>query len=787
MIAVLRSILADSRSTPVPTRRRLFVVLMRLLVALFLVLIPVLGGIQSWLTYRDKLKEQEQTLAAVVAAVQRPLAGAVWNEDRSGIDAQLKSIVRFPGVVYVRLRADLGDGADNSVHAVGVQPTDGLTLTVKLFAPESAGPHEPIGEMEVTADGDGLHQALRRELLGIFAMAAVQVLAVGLLLMWAVRKLVALPIESLAGHVKRLGQDLSTPPLPPAGRQAASEVAVLTDGINGMQELLCSHFDELTRLKDKLARQTDTLEASVQSRTDELNKAKLAAEAANRIKGQFLANVSHELRTPMNGLLISLDLLRRETVEAEERRRLASISCRSAEGLLELLDDIIDFSKLESGQVGINVKPCSPVVVVNTVINTLISRAREKGLALTARMLPSMPDMVITDPAGLRHILFNLIGNAVKFTTAGHVAVRGRRGMDLDDERFLLEFEVEDTGVGIASDVVPALFKRFTQADGSITRRFGGTGLGLAICMELCRLLDGEIAVDSAPGRGSVFRFTIACRACDGGQDVPLPDDDEQPVPALPPLRILAVDDNDINREAARALLEQSGHTVVTATGGEEAVRLTAETRFDVVLMDIQMPEMDGLAATRAIHALSPPNGLVPVIGWTAHVSETSRFDCLDAGMVGFVAKPLRRAVLFAEISAVLAVAPVVGSGEAARDEEPEVSAQGDDGDVLLDDELVAMLVDAMGIEEWPSFVQSFEHSARIQIAALKEGMETGADYGKAAHTLKGMSWSVGGRRLGNVALDIEQGGEDKRSFSSLALDDILAATVTALHSASST
>ena len=513
----------------------------------------------------------------------------------------------------------------------------------------------------------------------------------------------------------------------------------------------------------------------------ELRRARDAAEQASRMKSAFLATISHELRTPMNGVLITLDLLRRETVEAGECRRLAAIAHRSAEGLLELLDDILDFSRLEAGQTTAEERRCIPAAVVDTVIGAFGPQAEKKGLVLSARMLPGMPGAVITDPARLRQILFNLVGNAIKFTVSGHVAVRGRRGADIGDRRFLLEFEIEDTGIGIPPDVFPTLFDRFTQADSSTARKYGGAGLGLAICKELCRLLDGDITVESEPGRGSVFRFTIACRAAEADEETAAPGAGipaAGSAPSLRPLRILAVDDNDINRETARALLERGGHSVVTAGGGQEAAHLANQTVFDVVLMDVQMPEMDGLAATRAIHALPPPNGLVPVIGWTANTSETARFDCLAAGMSGFVTKPLRPAVLMAEISAVLAARPSAAFAEA---EPAAADRHAEDGSPLLETELVAMLAEAMGPEEWPAFVTNFEHSARTQIAALGEALVSGAEYAKLAHTLKGMAWSVGARRLGNAALGIEQGAETELRSNAARLDDMLVETVTAL------
>lgn len=318
-----------------------------------------------------------------------------------------------------------------------------------------------------------------------------------------------------------------------------------------------------------------------------LLQAKEVAEAASRAKAEFLATISHALRPPMNGVLGNLALLADGDLAGEDRR-LAMVAGQSAESLLRLLDDILDLPKLEARRFELEESDCTPADIVATVLEVMRPRAVEKGLVLTSRVLPTVPDVVVTDPARLRQILFNLVGNAVKFTHAGHVAVRARRGCDLDDERFLLEFEVEDTGIGITADAVPALFERFTQADSAITRRCGGTGLGLAICQELCRALGGTIEVDTAPGRGSVFRFSVATRLGD--------------------------------------------------------------------------PE--ALLRTRPDPAAEGRRPEVPVIALTARASGSSRPECLDVGMNGFVAKPLRPGALFREKAAVLG-ASVAGADPA--------------------------------------------------------------------------------------------------------------------------
>ncbi|MDR3536554.1 MAG: ATP-binding protein, partial [Acetobacteraceae bacterium] len=366
--------------------------------------------------------------------------------------------------------------------------------------------------------------------------------------------------------------------------------------------------------------------------------------------------------------------------------------------------------------------------------------------------------------------LFNLVGNALKFTSAGEVSVRVQRGADLPDDRFLLMFDVEDTGIGIPPDVVPTLFCHFTQADSSITRIYGGTGLGLAICKRLCTLLGGSIMVVSTPGKGSLFQFTISAATGEASMPAPPPTG----APSLPPLRILVVDDNSVNLQVVDGLLSRPGHRVTAVSSGQAAIDLLKASQpglFDVVLMDVQMPEMDGLTATRVIRALPPPAGTVPVIALTAHGSTGSRSLCLAAGMNGFIIKPAGLQRMEHEIAAVLHLEPMQAP---AGPTSPAPEA-------LLDAAQIAELAAALDPEAWEQVTASLQQTAMTEIPRIIAAINAGQSPAQPAHTLKGAAWNTGALRLGNLARRLETAPPAEARQIAGELPQVLQETVAAL------
>lgn len=420
------------------------------------------------------------------------------------------------------------------------------------------------------------------------------------------------------------------------------------------RELARCVADRTRALQDEIADHARTEQA--------LRKAKDAAEEAVRVKSSFLANMSHEIRTPMNGVLGMAELLL-DTELDDEQRDYVRMMRGAADTLLRVINDILDFSKVEAGRV--ELEACTFVLrdTLGSVMGTLDVAAQAKDLHLSLFCDPDVPDTIVGDPVRLGQVLTNLVGNAIKFTERGGVDVRVRVA-DKETGPVFLCFEVRDTGIGIPADKQAMIFEAFTQADSSTTRRYGGTGLGLAIASQLVTLMGGRLWVESTPRQGSAFFFTVklgVAAPVEARHDSALAD---TPTSGMRTLRILLAEDNVVNQHLAVRLLTKWGHDVTVCGNGREAVDAVANQTFDVVLMDVQMPVLDGLAATREIRQREQDTGRhVPIIALTAHAMKSDRELCLAAGMDAFVSKPIRPD----ELTVVLA--NIAGGEESATSE----------------------------------------------------------------------------------------------------------------------
>lgn len=374
---------------------------------------------------------------------------------------------------------------------------------------------------------------------------------------------------------------------------------------------------------------------------DNLMQALERAEAGAQAKSEFLANMSHELRTPLTSVIGFSGMLQASTALPEMERLYADRIATASEALLSVINDILDYSKLEAGAVEMDPQPFDPRAMVDGAVSLIEAQRTSKGLALTVEVDDAVPAQLMGDEGRLRQVLLNFLANAVKFTASGGITLKVGSPAAADGRRWL-RVAVSDTGIGVSADKLAALFERFTQADSSTTRTYGGTGLGLAISRRLIDLMGGVVGAESRPGAGSTFWF-----------EAPLPEVSDAPaaveapvMSALRPARILAADDAPANRELVTAILQSMGMDVETVCDGAEAVEAVMRGGFDLVLMDVHMPGMDGLEATRAIRQRGGPISRTPILALTANVQAEHVARCLEAGMDGHVAKPINLAVL---------------------------------------------------------------------------------------------------------------------------------------------
>lgn len=596
-------------------------VIVTLLVSI--VLAFVMAGVNFYVDYQGEQNNLDKQMLQIEDSYVASLQNSLWIEDQKQLTTQASSIFQLPAVD----RLTIIDSKSTLIE-LGNEITGKKVINVWDLTYQLGNKSFTLGQLRIETDLAPVYHALWQKFLFLLVMTLIQTLLIVFCLLWLTMKLILKPIS----HLSSAMADFHTSPTPNKlvmpKRLFHDEISQLTDKYNQCAEQLQVNYQQIIKSKEK-------------------------AEIANVKKSEFLANMSHEIRTPMNGIVGVAELLK-ETKPNEVQRNYVDILLTSSHTLLDIINDILDFSKIEAGHFELDPTKFDLKSLIQQQANEYSIRAKQQELFFDCNIDPAVPQEIEADSVRLKQVINNLIGNALKFTHRGYVELNIKL---LENETGnLLQFEVKDTGIGIAKDKLDSIFDKFQQADGSTARQYGGTGLGLAISQKIVELMGGKLQVTSEVDLGSSFYFSIPIdtpSTAIGGIVQSSPNLVEFPASSgtqmkkLSPkyktgLKVLVVEDTRVNQQVIQVMLNLLGLEVDIANNGVEALEYCQQNEVDAILMDCHMPVMDGYEATQKIRQLEGWAAYVPIIAVTANVIKEDRERCFEIGMNGFLSKPVK-------------------------------------------------------------------------------------------------------------------------------------------------